>query len=494
MNTVTPVSTLWLERLPSLARVRLTKLFLLFSDVLALALSALMATLAAVAAAGAVNFDRWMFSQSSARYLAWMGVGILGLILFLSRYQHYSERKPFWTELGEIFNNVFWLALMDMALMSAARWNASRLWWLLTWIFAAALIPLFRTLGRRWLTRLGWWQRPTVLIGNGPNAKEAIQALRSEPQLGFEVLGCVDVGSGLDCLGSEASEASLPTGLVGEQVHELAGHAGLQVVVAVEHDQSQQREKWLRQLARWKVQDVCVIPAMRGIPLYGTDISWFFSHEVALLRVRNNLKRWPARLTKRLFDLLASSLLLLLLSPLMIYLATRIREDGGASIYPHQRVGRDGQAFPCFKFRSMVVDAQYRLEGLLASDPELRAQWNRDHKLKEDPRISAVGNFLRRTSLDELPQLWNVLRGEMSLVGPRPIVESELEKYGDDADYYLMVRPGITGLWQVSGRNDIDYDKRVYLDTWYVKNWSLWYDIAILFKTVRVVLKRDGAY
>ena len=142
----------------------------------------------------------------------------------------------------------------------------------------------------------------------------------------------------------------------------------------------------------------------------------------------------------------------------------------------------------------MVVDAEQRLHQLLASNPALQAEWEQDHKLKNDPRISTVGHFLRRTSLDELPQLFNVIRGEMSLVGPRPIVQGELVKYGADVDYFLMVRPGITGLWQVSGRNDVDYEQRVYLDTWYVKNWSLWYDIAILFKTVRVVLRRDGAY
>ena len=273
-------------------------------------------------------------------------------------------------------------------------------------------------------------------------------------------------------------------------VHQL----DLQVVLALEHNQSAQMEHWLRQLARWKVQDVCVIPAMRGIPLFGTDISWFYSHEVALLRVRNNLRRWPARLTKNAFDLLASAALLLLLAPFMAFLAILIRQDGGPAIYAHQRIGSGGKPFPCFKFRSMVVGASSRLEELLASDTELRAQWERDHKLKDDPRISTVGHFLRKTSLDELPQLFNVLRGEMSLVGPRPIVTAELEKYGEDAEYFVMVRPGVTGLWQVSGRNDVDYDTRVYLDTWYVKNWSLWYDIAILFKTVRVVLRRDGAY
>jgi lipopolysaccharide/colanic/teichoic acid biosynthesis glycosyltransferase len=142
----------------------------------------------------------------------------------------------------------------------------------------------------------------------------------------------------------------------------------------------------------------------------------------------------------------------------------------------------------------MCVDAEKNLRDVLASNPELQAEWAREYKLKDDPRISKIGHFLRRTSLDELPQIFNVIKVDMSLVGPRPVVAAELARYGDDVDYFLMVRPGMTGLWQVSGRNDVGYDARVYLVTWYVKNWSLWYDIAILFKTIRVVLTREGAY
>jgi undecaprenyl-phosphate galactose phosphotransferase len=142
----------------------------------------------------------------------------------------------------------------------------------------------------------------------------------------------------------------------------------------------------------------------------------------------------------------------------------------------------------------MALDAEDQLKLLLAQSPEHKLQWERDQKLKDDPRVSALGGFLRRTSLDELPQLFNVLQGQMSLVGPRPIVESELQRYGSDASYYLMVRPGMTGLWQVNGRNDLDYESRVYLDSWYVKNWSLWYDLVILIKTVRTVLSSKGAY
>ncbi|HIF6265029.1 TPA: sugar transferase, partial [Raoultella ornithinolytica] len=154
----------------------------------------------------------------------------------------------------------------------------------------------------------------------------------------------------------------------------------------------------------------------------------------------------------------------------------------------------NGKSFKCLKFRSMIINSKEVLENVLASDPEAKAEWDATFKLKNDPRITPIGNFLRRTSLDELPQLFNVLKGEMSLVGPRPIITAELGRYNDEVDYYLLSKPGMTGLWQVSGRSDVDYDTRVYLDAWYVKNWSMWNDITILFKTVSVVLRRDGAY
>ena len=142
----------------------------------------------------------------------------------------------------------------------------------------------------------------------------------------------------------------------------------------------------------------------------------------------------------------------------------------------------------------MVINSKEVLEQLLENDPSAKEEWDATFKLKNDPRITKIGRFLRRTSLDELPQLFNVLRGEMSLVGPRPIITAELERYNDEVDYYLLSKPGMTGLWQVSGRSDVDYETRVYLDAWYVKNWSMWNDIAILFKTISVVLKKDGAY
>lgn len=186
--------------------------------------------------------------------------------------------------------------------------------------------------------------------------------------------------------------------------------------------------------------------------------------------------------------------LLLLFSPLMLMVTWMIwRRDGLPVFFGHYRVGRDGKLFRCLKFRTMARDAERMLAELLRDDPAARAEWDKDQKLSQDPRITPVGHFLRRTSLDELPQLFNVLRGEMSLVGPRPITVAELKRYGGVRWHYLSVRPGMTGLWQVSGRNNTTYEERVALDRSYVEQRSMWLDLRILFRTVGVVVARDGA-
>ncbi|MET0165454.1 MAG: sugar transferase [Vicinamibacterales bacterium] len=194
------------------------------------------------------------------------------------------------------------------------------------------------------------------------------------------------------------------------------------------------------------------------------------------------------------FNQLAAMLLLILLSPLMAILAFLIwRRDGAPVLYAHYRVGYEGKLFRCMKFRTMLRNSEHVLADLLRNDPQARAEWARDQKLANDPRITRVGRFLRRSSLDELPQLLNVLRGEMNLVGPRPITVAELTRYGGLRWHYLSVRPGITGLWQVSGRNNTTYDERVALDRRYVEQRSWWFDLGILLKTVRVVVMREGA-
>ncbi len=200
------------------------------------------------------------------------------------------------------------------------------------------------------------------------------------------------------------------------------------------------------------------------------------------------------RFTKRAIDLGAAVAGIVLLSPLIIGIALIAWISSGSPFYKHRRVGLGGRCFDCVKFRTMVPHADQVLHDLLDNHPELKAEWLRDHKLRNDPRVTALGRFLRKTSLDELPQLWNVLRGEMSLVGPRPVVPDELRRYGKRVGVFLSAKPGITGLWQVSGRNDTDYRRRVALDVRYVKARSLRLDIGIIVKTIPAVFARSGAY
>ncbi len=205
-------------------------------------------------------------------------------------------------------------------------------------------------------------------------------------------------------------------------------------------------------------------------------------------------RRVHERLSKRSIDIVGALAGLLFFIPLFALVYLLVRMDGGPAIFAHSRVGRDGTSFKCYKFRSMVVDADRKLAEYLARDPAARLEWERHFKLVDDPRITPVGRALRKTSLDELPQLWNVLKGDMSLVGPRPIVTAEGARYQDNIVCYYSCRPGITGLWQVSGRNDVDYESRVGLDVSYVKNWSLLLDAAIIMRTIGIVITRKGAY
>ena len=198
---------------------------------------------------------------------------------------------------------------------------------------------------------------------------------------------------------------------------------------------------------------------------------------------------------KRASDLLLSVPLLIFVAPLMLALAALIRlSDGGPAIFAHTRCGLNGSMFKCFKFRTMYVDAQARLDDLLASDPAAAAEWSQFQKLRNDPRVTPVGRFLRKSSLDELPQLLNILRGEMGVVGPRPVTSAELHRYGAAYAFYRAVRPGVLGLWQVNGRNTLTYDQRVAMDVEYVRTWTPWSDIAILLKAVPVVLFGRGAF
>ena len=454
-------------------------------------------------AGGLLNFSFQNVTEERTLILALL---IAGSLVVFQHFGHYSRRRQFWQELGDIAMVAAGALLFDLALLYLLKVNFSRLWVLTSWALVVPAVPLARLLVKKVALELGHWLQPTVIVGVGPNALGDRRRLRCAQQpSGLPGAGVPRPvrrrrGGGLDEAAGErwlqVGGRAIPVLALDARAKELPGWLGQpHVVVALELDEMLGREGLIESLSFYH-GDIDVISPLKGLPINNTRVSHFFSRDILSLRIHNNLARpWP-QLVKRAFDLVAASVLLLFLAPLLALVALKIRlADGGGVIFAHTRVGRHGQLFPCYKFRTMVANSAAVLAELLARDPVARAEWARDRKLRRDPRITGLGRFLRKTSLDELPQLSNVVRGEMSLVGPRPVVPDELELYGEARIYYLQVRPGLTGLWQISGRNDIDYERRVSLDAWYVRNWTLWYDILILFRTLAVVPgKGNGAY
>jgi Undecaprenyl-phosphate galactose phosphotransferase WbaP len=437
---------------------------------------------------------RFSFELTASGYMPEVSLYVLSALWggwFLVLRSNYFRRLSFWMELLGLIKGTFVfmvLGCLGASINGELRVVATYTLWGLV---LAVLLPIGRAIARRLLDAAGVWNLSAVIFGTGENASQAALALSSEPALGYALQAFVVPPGEVMALDNNSNTPLWPWP---QKPQDFVPLRGCRCVIALEAHQSNLRDQLIRQLSQYQVGSVSVIPAMRGVPLFGLETTQFFSHEVLMIHVRNQLARPSLRALKRLFDVAGSATLLLLLSPLFAFVAYKVSRDGGSAFFGHERVGQGGKAFKCYKFRSMVVNAEEVLKDLLERDPVARVEWGKDFKLKNDPRVNPIGHFLRRTSMDELPQLWNVLRGEMSLVGPRPVVLAELERYGGDVVYYLMAKPGMTGLWQVSGRNDVDYDTRVYFDAWYVKNWSLWTDVAILFKTISVVMGREGAY
>lgn len=444
---------------------------------------------AALSIAGLVfNTAGWLtalrFSSGSDHAAVAAFIAVMLALLRFAGLRHYTNRIPMLRELRDLLGALLLGCMCHIVLLGVRGYTTGILPAATAWLCAAVLVPVCRLLCKLVLMKLRVWQRDLYVIGGGALALDAATAVEAEPLMGLVLRGFIG-----------ENEGRLPQGstLLDWTPTDASLLHGATVLVALDQDSAGLRNAWLRALSV-TTASVVLVANVPGMPLHGTRSTYVKTHELLLLQVRDNLSRWHVRVIKRCLDLGGALLISAMLSPVLLYIAWQVRKDGGSAIYGHPRIGRHARPFPCYKFRSMVVDANARLADLLERDADARSEWARDFKLKNDPRITRIGSFLRRTSLDELPQLWNVIRGDMSLVGPRPIVQAELERYGDDAAYYLMARPGMTGLWQVSGRNDADYPTRVYLDAWYVRNWSLWYDIAILFMTVRTVFKRDGAY
>jgi undecaprenyl-phosphate galactose phosphotransferase len=384
---------------------------------------------------------------------------IYGVILTLLYVEGiYTKRYDFWQELERITKAVLLSGVIVFAVLAMTKHSDSYSRFILLSSFAIAglILPLQKYFFKRLLYRLGWWKKEARLIGKD---NFFVRHVLRNPYLGY--------------------------------VHSRRDSAKT-LFVSSRHTKEEVEQILHKALMR--KQEVIFIPAVKNFDFSDAHIIHLFNARANLIIVDNNLLNRFNRSVKFILDYSLALLILPLLILIMGLIAWKIkREDGGSVFFKQGRLGENGEEFGCYKFRSMRENSDELLKEYLDKHPEEVEYYDTYHKYQNDPRITKIGAFIRKTSLDELPQIFNVLKGEMSLIGPRPYMPAEKSKIGESVDMILAVKPGITGLWQVSGRSDVDFASRVEMDVWYVRNWSIWSDVIILLKTVQVVLGREGS-
>ena len=395
------------------------------------------------------------------KYLTFYPLYII-LIVFFAYEGIYTYRYDFWHESRIVIKVIIFSAILVFAYLAMTKSieNYSRLVIGISFIFMMFFIPLAKNISKKVLYNLKLWRKKAAIYGNDSFLTAEIYG---NPYLGYI---------------KPEDNQRFSTIFVNSKSND---------------------PKTLKHILSTQVKtqhEVIFIPLIDDYDLTHSHIYELSNTRTNLIVYQNRLKSVYRRFLQQMTNWLLAFILFPFVLVLTFIIAIFIKlESKGSIFYVHPRVGYKGRTIPTLKFRSMYHDSKERLATLLAEDESKQTEWEESYKIKNDPRVTKVGAFLRKTSLDELPQIFNVLAGQMHIIGPRPVLQEELDKYyKEDAEYYFMVKPGITGLWQVSGRSDTDYEFRVNTDKWYVSNWSLWLDIVILFKTVKVVLWGKGAY
>lgn len=416
-------------------------------------------------------------------------VGIEGL---------YTKRIPFWDEAWLISKGITQALGITMLVFYFSRFPLyfSFIRVVGLWIVLCFLVPLIRYFGKISLFRFGFFSENIVILGAGQSGKAVAEGIILNPYLGYRVLGFLDDDSAK--IGNKVSIAGCTLRVFGKisQFPRFIRTLHLSTVVIAIPSLPPEFLARLTTRVQKFCRNILLIPDLKGIALMNTELHHMFDQQLFLLRINNNLLSLFNKLIKRAFDLAISISLLPVLFPLIAIIAILIKwETGSGAFFVQKRLGRGRILFDCIKFQTMHPNADEMLDEFFKKNPEKLKEWQDFKKIKgQDPRVTRIGSFLRRTSLDELPQIFNVLTGEMSLVGPRPYLPREEHEMKGYIETILLTTPGVTGLWQVRGRNELNFKGRMQLDVWYVLNWSLWADIEILFKTLLVVFGKRGAY
>jgi len=478
------------------ARLRFRKtacaLILVLSDLSAIAISLNLGILLRIHLIPHLNkkIPPWTLSFRHYMDLGWLW---LVLIMFAGIEGLYTRRRSLWSEIGQLMKAISLGLVSILATIGLTQLSAevSRTTILLMGMNLLILMPTMRFWTKKSLGKLGLWRKKILILGATDTAKLVIRGLTSDPVLGYEVAGIVDddatkIGK---CFEVCNGKAVFVLGTLSEIWKKMEQENISDVLVAMPH-LAEEKYQALVHYLQPHCGNIYFIPRSWGLPMMNLQVEGLLGERVMMLKLSNNLmKPWNVWL-KRTFDLVVGTAVAMVALPLSIVLGILIRMDSeGPALFVQERLGYLGSKFRCIKFRTMDINGDIKLAKYLEGNPHAAEEWRKFAKLRKyDPRVTRLGRFLRRWSFDELPQLLNVLKGEMSLVGPRPYLPQERRRIGVDLPTILSARPGMTGLWQVSGRNEMTLEDRVQLEAWYVRNWNLWLDCIVLAKTFGAVL------
>ena len=417
----------------------------------------------------------------------------LVFVAFLAISQTYTKMQPIIAMVQQIFYAVFYALITCILILyfMQASMLASRLYVVLFGFLTLFNIYVGRYILLKLLKKMNWLTKPVILIGAGKTAELLLSSFDRDLGYRYRVIGILDDSP----ISEDLPQKFLLMGTL-ENAAEIIHDSSVKTVIITAPGMEKEKLQTLLEGIQPYVRDIIFVPDLIGVPLYNVEAQTLFNEQIMMLSLRNNLARRRNQIFKRFFDIVIGSLLCIPLVPIIFIIAFCIKLDSkGPAFFNAERIGKKGETFTCYKFRSMHLDSQKILEEYLAENPAAKEEWDTYAKLRDyDPRVTKVGKWIRKYSLDELPQILNVIKGDMSLVGPRPYLPREKEDIGEYLSTITLTVPGITGFWQTSGRNDVSFAGRVVMDTWYVRNWSIWLDLMYLFKTAKIVLTGKGAY
>lgn len=433
----------------------------------------------------------WNFfpGNGSLLFLKIIPLMYIALIFYEKLYQ---RRLPFWDNAARLVKICTFASVLTVGILffSGTSQQFSRLFIGFMWLFSTVYLIAARFIAKRLLVVSGLWRQEVLVIGSNETLDLLSSSFESNSGLGYRIAGVITLDT------QEVPSRQYPVLGTLANLEEAVAASGVQEVVLALPQLERTELLELINRVQPLVKSVAIMPDLQGLPLNNLETDFFFDQKTVMLRVRNNLLDVRNRLMKRFFDLFLGITGFVVIFPILFLLALIIKLDSpGPVIHAGYRLGRSGRKFKCYKFRTMYVNEEQILQQHLSEYAAAAEEWHKYAKLRTyDPRVTRVGKWLRRFSMDELPQIFNVIKGDMSIVGPRPYLPTEGEQMGHYQKVIHETTPGITGLWQVSGRNELTFADRLSLESWYVRNWSLWLDVSLLFKTVLALVRRRGAY